>query len=459
MQCLIAFALLLAIAANEWPSPFVGVTDTHRVWAVVLVQTLLSALAGCGCDRLGPGPSNPIRTWFPILCWLAGSLIVTLGLGWSQWVANHYGMIDVGSAVLILVPHLASLVVVWAVPLALGEGRSKSGTRPSMTDRWRVIGSHLRVRFQWQLLPILLPLLTVLIARDLLERSVLWQQLNWTMQVGVLAGASMLIVLLGFPYLIKCWLPTKPFADPDFQRCVDDAGARLGLNLRESVEWQTQMKIANALVLGWLPGTRRILISDVLCWALTPRQRFAVFLHEAGHLKRHHLWWRLSVIVLAAEVLLLGSIASQPELNWANPQESFRVFLATLGLLGLMLLTALLMGLVSRALEFEADAFVLEYDRGTPSSELEPKSLSLNLPDDLIAAIRCTADLTGTPLTHVTWMHPSIAERIERLRFCHASPILRKLVQRRLRVLKGMLLGSILLLASLLALHGLVWTI
>ncbi len=459
MQCLIAFALLLAIAANEWPSPLVGVTDTHRLSAVILVQSLLSALAACGCGRLGPGPASPIRNWFPLLCWLAGSLIVTLGLGWSQWVAKHYGTIHVGSALLILVPHLASLVLVWAVPLALGDGRSNSGTHPSVMDRWRAICSHLQVRFQWQLLPILLPLLTVLIARDLLERSLLWQQLNWTMQVGVLAGASMLVVLLGFPFLIKCWLPTKPFADPEFQRCVNDAGERLGLNLRETVEWQTQMRIANALVLGWLPGTRRILISDVLCWALTTPQRFAVFLHEAGHLKHHHLWWRLSVIVLAAEVLLLGSIATQRELIWTNPQESLQVFLATLGLLGLMLLTALLMGFVSRALEFEADAFVLEYHHATPASDMETNARSLSLPDDLIAAIRCTADLTGTPLTHVTWMHPSIAERIERLRFCHASPVLRKLVKRRLRVLKSTLLSSILLLAGLLALHGLVWTI
>lgn len=456
MQFLIAFALLLAIAAHEWPSPLAGVPDTHRLWAVISVQTLLSGVACCGWGRWGQW--SPGQTWFPVLCWLCGSLIVTLGLGWSQWVAHHCGAIHAGSAVLILGPHLASLVLVWAVPLAVRHDGSGSVTGQKIADRWRSVVSHLRVLFQWQLVPILLPLLTVLVARDLLEQSTVWRQLTWTMQVGVLAGSSMLVVLLGFPYLIKFWLPTKPFSNPEFQRRVDEAGQRLGLKLRETVEWQTQRRIANALVLGWLPGTRRILISDVLSWALTTPQLFAVFLHEAGHLKHQHLWWRLSVIVLAAEVLLLGSIATQRELEPAGGAMN-DMFLATVGMIGLLLLTALLMGFVSRALEFEADGFVLEYHHVEQINGREANTHGSPAPEDLIVAIRCTAELTGMALTHVTWMHPSIAERIERLQLCHASPRLRHVMKRRLRILKVTLLGAVLLCAGLLAMHGLVWTI
>ncbi|MDP1559789.1 MAG: M48 family metalloprotease, partial [Pirellulaceae bacterium] len=119
----------------------------------------------------------------------------------------------------------------------------------------------------------------------------------------------------------------------------------------------------------------------------------------------------------------------------------------------------LLMGFVSRALEYEADGFVLEYNQTTRTSDMESNAQTSVTPDDLITAIRCTAELTGMALTHVTWMHPSIAERIERLQHCQTSPVLRQVMKRRLRVLKAKLLGAVLLFAGLLAMHGLVWTI
>lgn len=456
MQFVIAFFLLLAIATNEWPSPLTVVSDAHRPWVVVSAQALLSGIACCGWGRW-----RHHSTWFPIVCWAIGSLIVTLGLGWSQWVAQHWGSIHSLSVLLILGPHLASLLFVWVVPGSLSMTGPSSGHcsgHSTNVARWRTIAwTQLRWRLQWQLLPIILPLATVLLARDVLELSSWWHQLTDNMQIVLLSAASMVVVLTVFPPVIKLWLPTRPFSDPEFQRQVDDAARKLGLNLRETAEWQTQRRIANALVLGWLPGTRRILISDVLSCVLTKPQRFAVFLHEAGHLKRHHLWWRLSVIVLAAQVFLLGSIATQREMSFTEINGSTEVFLASLGLLGLLLLTALLMGFVSRALEFEADGFALEHLQLAKSNE--SKISSTNGPEDLIAAIRCTAELTGIPLTKVTWMHPSISERIDRLKLCHASPVLYRVMCRRLRVLKIALTGALLLCAALLVLHGLIWNI
>jgi Zn-dependent protease with chaperone function len=203
------------------------------------------------------------------------------------------------------------------------------------------------------------------------------------------------------------------------------------------------------------------LISDTLTWALTKPQLLAVFLHEAGHLKRHHLWWRLSVIVLAGQVLLLGAIATERERNLSGPDGTADVFLATLGLIGLLLLTALLMGFVSRALEFEADGFALEQLNTVDSNVREngTNQETCATPDDLIAAIRCTAELTGSSPDQVTWMHPSISERIERIRLCHASPVVHQVMCRRMIVLKGALIGAIALFAALIVLHGYAWRV
>lgn len=454
MQFLIAFVLLLAIAANEWPTPLAGVPDMHRIWVVLAVQVLLSGIACCRWGRW-----EPCRSWFPMICWTMGSLIVTVGLGWSQWVAARFGSFQTGSALVVLLPHLASLVLVWVVPLAVSVETSRGQTGSSLASLWTTILSHLRVRFQWQLLPILLPLLTVLTLRDVLEQSQTWQSLTWTLQIRILASASMMVVLLGFPIVIKWWLPSQPFSDSPFQHQLDSTARRLKLGLREVAEWQTQQRIANALVLGWLPGTRRILISDVLNWALTKPQLYAVFLHEAGHLKHHHLWWRLSVIILAGQILLLGSIATEREFKIVGPAVPPDMFLAIFGLVGLLLLTGLLMGLVSRALEFEADGFALQQLKATDEQDSMCGESSANRLEDLVTAIRSTAELTGVSLSRSTWLHPSVADRIRRLRFCDASPVLFDLMQRRLRILKFSLLTVILLCATLLALHGLVWTI
>ncbi|MBL8892788.1 MAG: M48 family metalloprotease [Planctomycetaceae bacterium] len=461
MQFLIAFVLLLAIAANEWPTPLTGVPDNHRIWGVLSVQLLLSGLA---CFRWGRW--EPTRSWYPMICWTLGSLIVTVGLGWSQWVAARFGTFQTGSAIVVLLPHLASLVLVWVIPLTFAAVATPSRTDRNWAHRWATILGHLRVRFQWQLLPILLPLLTVLVMRDVFEQSHTWQSLTWTLQIGILASASMMVVLLGFPVVIKWWLPTQPFADALFQKHLDSTARQLKLKLREVAEWNTQQRIANALVLGWLPGTRRILISDVLSWALTKRQLYAVFLHEAGHLRHHHLWWRLSVIVLAGQILLLGSIATEREFDLVEPNAKPEMFLAILGLVGLLLLTGLLMGLVSRALEFEADGFALHQLKAlgppeptTDKSDSSGREGADSRIEDLITAIRSTAELTGISLTHSTWLHPSVNDRIQRIRLCFASPVLHELMQRRLRILKFSLMTVILLCAGLLAMHGLLWTI
>ena len=454
MQLVIAFFLLLAVAAHEWPSPLGLESDSHRLWAVVFVQVLLSGVACCGWGRL-----LHRQPWFPLLCWTVGSTIVTVGLGWSQWVSQHWGTVPSLGALLILGPHLASLLFVWAVPLTLAH----RGTPPSPARHptcWRSsVWNPLLTRIQWQLFPILLPLAIVLIARDLLEQSSLWHQLTTTWQIGLLSTASMLVVLLIFPSVLKFWLPTGPLPHTDLQKLVDRTDRELQLKLSETAEWQTGHRLANALVLGWLPGTRRILISDVLCWALTPPQLFAVFLHEAGHLKHHHLWWRLSVIVLAGEVLLLGSIATQRELNLDQVGISPDALLAILGMIGLLLLTALLMGYVSRALEFEADSFALEYMKAMRTDLAgSPAATDFSAgPDDLISAIRSTAELTGISPDQVTWMHPSISERIERLRLCQTSPTMLLVMRRRLRVLKAALFGVIVLCAIVLALHEWAW--
>ena len=47
--------------------------------------------------------------------------------------------------------------------------------------------------------------------------------------------------------------------------------------------------MANAAIVGFLPGHRTVLFSDSLLAGLPPRELAAVFAHEIGHARRHHV--------------------------------------------------------------------------------------------------------------------------------------------------------------------------
>ena len=69
--------------------------------------------------------------------------------------------------------------------------------------------------------------------------------------------------------------------------------------------WPTNGTIINAMVVGFTPGTRRIFLTDKIIQDLPEDELMAVFFHEAGHAKHHHLPLLLMLFFYVNPVLAL----------------------------------------------------------------------------------------------------------------------------------------------------------
>jgi STE24 endopeptidase len=100
------------------------------------------------------------------------------------------------------------------------------------------------------------------------------------------------LLALVLPALLARLISSELPAGPQRDR-LEGLARALRLRYREMRLWKTGGRGLNAMVVGLTPGTRRIFVTDGLLRALAPHEVEAVFCHEAGHARRHHLLWFL----------------------------------------------------------------------------------------------------------------------------------------------------------------------
>jgi Zn-dependent protease with chaperone function len=131
-----------------------------------------------------------------------------------------------------------------------------------------------------------------------------------TLPLLSLAVSMTLLTLLSLllPRLLRRVFHTAPLAAGDLRALLERAAHAMRLRYRELVVWNTGGRFPNALVVGLTGRTRMIFVTDVLVEKLPPEEVLAVFAHEAGHAKRHHL--PLYLVVFFAFALLFDSLTS-----------------------------------------------------------------------------------------------------------------------------------------------------
>ena len=110
--------------------------------------------------------------------------------------------------------------------------------------------------------------------------------------------------------------------------------------------------MVNAAVIGFLPGLRYVLVSDLLLESMSPIQVEAVFAHEIGHVRHRHVVWYF--IFLVGMTLFLGGPV-EALWRWLVAQEGLEMlgsrpaqYVVGFGSLGAVLV---LFGLLSRLFE------------------------------------------------------------------------------------------------------------
>ena len=202
----------------------------------------------------------------------------------------------------------------------------------------------------------LAPLLAFAIARDI-AALVVWQggwQPSPTVSEAISIGVGIGVMITLAPWILAHTLPTVPLpAGPVRERLGDFARACGGRGVRLRL-WNTGGQTANALAIGFLPGMRFVLLSDLLLQALEPQQVEAVLAHEIGHVRHRHMAWLLLFFASIVAVVAGPATLVAARLPESIVTSNWLVTAADLAVVASMLLS---FGYVMRRFERQADLF------------------------------------------------------------------------------------------------------
>lgn len=317
-------------------------------------------------------------------------------------------------ALVLLTPGLSmiALTLVAEHQLAVGLDIAPPGLITAVRE---VAGSMLRF-VGWMVAPVL----AMLAFSDLIA-MIPPDWLPWA--DGIPSGLAIAVAtILGVPVLVplvakRIWR-TRPIVEPELAWIREMVVAAGAASLEVRI-WNTGMKSANAVVVGFFPRLRSLLLTDRLIAEMPPERLSLIVLHEVAHVRRGHLWIRMLSVVpawLVAAVLLriLGT-------------DTFAILISNALAISA---TLMMLRLSSHTTEFDADRVACELAvRLSPAGggRIDHPSATIHgIAPELYQAELYQAELFCKTLISVTgdsqsaagrssWLHPSVDARCRRL--------------------------------------------
>ncbi len=417
--------------------------------AIALGAWALNALCVLRLDRRG---------WVGAVAWSHRVIALTrlAAVGWhlaSVFVLGLLGVVWGWVGDLVLVDELiaaapAFAVLLWTYRLAHPiERRVRDAMMIRMLDEgrpiyafpgaWRYVVSAARNN----LAIMFVPLVMILAWSEALDRAL--GMTGWFAGEGALASAgppairlagSVLIFALVPPVMTRVW-DTLPIPPGELRDGLERLAREHRVRLRRFLIWRTHGAMLNGAVIGLTPWLRYIVLTDALLESLTEAEVEAVAAHEVAHVKKRHMIW-LALAVLGS-ALLFGE-GGALLLDLAGLPETLVVWVSALASLAAVILV---LGLVSRRFEWQADAFAARHLSGAHAP-----AISADGAHAMSSALGRVARLNGMPECRFTWRHGSIATRRRRLRdlvgqAADRMPIDRAVRRVRLLTLLGFVAG------------------
>ncbi len=456
MPLLLLLLLLLITLHDAWPSPlgldpglscFVTLSG---IGLLALVAEFVNLLT-CRALRRAPAERAAIirrhvrfKRWHTITLFgfFLGALYV---LGWGNTIQAVEPELPIpGFKVVMLMPLLAGLAWGWLRNYDVDRLNADILHYPhlaSFLSRWAYFGLQARHSLLFVLPPIVLLVL---------HESLLLVVPRDSKQSLLMAGAGiglLAVALVVMPLFLRLFLGLTPLPDGPLRRRLLDKAHTLRFRFANVLVWNTRHGVANAMVTGVLPWLRYVVVTDRLLDELNEDEIEAVFGHEVGHMKHHHMFFYMVFIVTS--LILLGGLWSAGAawlVNLDTPTwlSSF-VGAATWHTVGVWIILAVValyilvvFGWLSRRCERQADIFGCK----TATSAA------------FITALEKVADLNGIPRERPGffswWQHSTIADRVEFIRRMERDPNLEPAFQRRLGWMKwGLAVGLVTLLVLL----------
>jgi STE24 endopeptidase len=261
-------------------------------------------------------------------------------------------------------------------------------------------------------------MLTIVLGGPLLA-AVLWffattGNLAWLWCWGAVTLFTLVVQFIAPAWIMPLFNKFSPLEEGELREAIFNFAESVGFSLKNVfvMDGSKRSSKSNAFFTGF-GRNKRIALFDTLINKHSVPELVGVLAHEIGHYQKKHITQGMVIGVLHTGVMLylLSIFVSHPGLFSAFHMEHSSVYAGMIffGLLftPIELLLSLLMNILSRHNEFEADAFAAEHT-GAPESMIAAlKKLSA---DNL-------ANLTPHPfyvLLH--YSHPPLLQRITALR-------------------------------------------
>lgn len=489
MVFLILIYLVLVALPLPWPAPLFGggvagsLTATAALTALPIVAAAVIARKTSRQLRANPVIRDEIlfdyarsrtRHLFALIA-CHGLAVAVFGWGWTMrriFGAAQPADEPFGAELLLMLPFFVALLASWAAfytaertaaEVSLGglEGGEPFG------GRW----SYVLFLARQHLALVSVPLGLFVIEQGLV-RTFREQFASGKYRFALVGLTAVALVLA--PWVLRVLLRTSRLPAGPIRERLEATARRLRLRYSDILLWHTHGGVANAMVAGPIPWVRYIFLSDRLLDALPPDEVEAVFGHEVGHVRHGHFFFyilfiALSLFALAGlwEIGLTAALGDRVVTSaddvpfWIEWQE-----VPEIALVGAYMFVAF--GFLSRRCERQADLFGCRAVSCTnphcsghsPATVLAPDGRAL-CPSGIRTFIRALDRVAavngisrGRPGWLQSWLHSTIARRVDFLEQVIADPTAATRFQRRVGAIKWGAIGLLALVFAGLAISG-----
>ncbi|MCK9206825.1 MAG: M48 family metallopeptidase [Salinivirgaceae bacterium] len=237
-----------------------------------------------------------------------------------------------------------------------------------------------------------------------------------TFWLYVWAAIALFMVLLSMFYsniIVPIFNKQKPLPDGELKEAIFRFSDKVGFKVKDiyEIDGSKRSTRANAYFTG-LGRYKRIVLYDTLIQELTVDEIVAVLAHEMGHNKKKHTLISLitSLVQMGIMLFIMAIFINNPLLSEALGSEShfFHLGLIAFALLysPISTIIGLVMNLLSRSNEYQADAYACQHANGESLVSALKKLASNNL-----------SNLTPHPAyVFVNYSHPDLWHRVIRIK-------------------------------------------
>ena len=232
----------------------------------------------------------------------------------------------------------------------------------------------------------------------------------WIYALGLIAIFTVFMNLFYSRLIVPLFNKQIPLEEGSLKSKIENYAGKVGFKLQNIfvIDGSKRSTKANAYFAGF-GKEKRVTLYDTLIKDLEEEEIVAVLAHEVGHYKRHHIIINLiiSILLTGVTLFILSFFINNPEFSFAIgvSEPSFHAALICFGILysPISEITGLVMNILSRKFEFEADDYAKNTYKALPLIN-SLKKLSKNNLSNL------------TPHSAYVFMHYSHPPLIQRIR-------------------------------------------